>query len=253
MKKLFLALLFFCLCACAKAPSETAPPMPGDTPWDKMAAISSQDPRPCRIQFSLRFGQENDTRRVTGILWSNDNENIRLDVMAGVGTTVAKIMDNPGEFLLLSPQENKAYTHAGANRPLLRIGSPLPFDLSQLAQLLSGRYIQVYGKAAAADESGDGNVVYDLEKPAGGALEVSRNGLPQLWRTPNWSLRFRYSGEETLPDSLRLTGKGGKIAILLVKSREFPAEPFTAAQMNLAKPDGCLAQPLSSYNPARMK
>lgn len=253
MKKLFLALLLACVCACAKAPTETTP-VPGESPWDKMAAISSQDNRPCRVQFSLRFGQENDTRRVTGILWSNDNESIRLDVMAGVGATVAKLMDNPGNFLLLSPQENRAYTHTGSNRPLLRIGEPLPFDLSQLALLLAGHYAQVYGKGVeAADKSGDGGVVYELEKPAGGLLEVSQNGLPQLWRTPNWSLRFRYSENSVYPDSLRLTGKGGRIAILLVKNREFPAGPFTAEQMELVKPEGYMSLPLSKYSPSRIK
>lgn len=219
-----------------------------------MAAISSQDDRPCRIQFSLRFGQENDTRRVTGILWSNDNQNIRLDVMAGVGTTVAKIMDKPGNFLMLSPQENKAYTHTGESRPLMRIGAPLPFDLSQLARLLSGQYIEVYGKGAIEPgDSGGDSVVYELERPAGGMLEVSRNGLPQLWRTPNWSLRFKYSENETVPGSLRLTGKGGKIALLLVKSREYPPEPFTKAQMNLDKPEGYMSLPISDYSPSRIK
>lgn len=249
MKKFFLLLLSLGLAACSRHPATTLPETEA-APWEKMIALSTQPERPSRVQFSLRFGQEGNTRRVNCVLWSNDHDDVRLDVTAGVGATVARIKDRPGNFLLVAPTEKKAYEHNGPNRPLLRIGSPLPFNLSQLDQLLNGYYGKVYGHAYAAVQSSSPDaVIYKLDEPAEGTLEVGTNGLPIQWKTSAWKLQFRYENEQPYPDGLRLTGAGNRLANLLVKKREYPDQNFSPAQMALETEKGIQLLPLANYKP----
>ena len=94
MKK-FLALCCLCslvlLTACAKQPSlEMTPEAQArlEERWQKFTA-RGQDAAmaPYRLQMSLRFGTEGDTRRVTALFWGNSQRRLRMDVMAGVGAT----------------------------------------------------------------------------------------------------------------------------------------------------------------------
>lgn len=250
MKKILLAILLPLLFACAKQAPVAPPEATGlDKPWQLLTEISRQNDGPSRLGLSLRFGREGDTRRVTALLWSNDYKTVRLDVMAGVGTAVAKILDQPDHFLLVAPTENRAFEHSGSNRPLLRVGAPLPFNLSQLAELLAGHYAQVFGASPGSARQDGENVKYELEKPAGGSLEVAADGLPANWKTGGWNVRFRYGDDQTVPSSLRLTGQDGKIAVLLVKNREYPGEAFSERQMELKAPAGTRLLPLSQYKP----
>ena len=89
MKKLVIFCCLALLCACARQPVlETSPENRAvlEQRWQKFAAVSSADKsEPYRLQLSLRFGTEGDTRRVTALFWGNSERQLRLDVMAGVG------------------------------------------------------------------------------------------------------------------------------------------------------------------------
>lgn len=249
MKKILVVFLALFLCACAgKKPPIQESAM--DEPWMLMQTASEEaGNRPYRLQVSLRFGEEGNTRRVTALIWGNNEENLRLDIMAGVGAIIAKISQNGNKFLLIA--DDKAYEHEGANKPLLRIGMPLPFDLNQLAALLNGRYADFFGKEYVSAEMRNGNPVYELSGPAAGELELNAEGLPLTWKQggAGWRLEFAY-GENFLPRTLKLANGQGKKAILLVRQRHFPAEPFPPEQMELELPEGVEVMPLSKYNPS---
>lgn len=251
MKKLcilFLALLLF---ACAKKSvgPQTETPELGQY-WQKMLAAPAQTD-PYRMQVSLRFGSEGDTRRVTGIIWGNNDENIRLDIMAGVGAVIAKIEESGDHFLLFEPSANRAFVHDGPNRPLLKIGVPLPFTLIQLADLLNGHYARVFGSEYTDCALQDGVPCYNLEGDAAGVLSLDANGLPQEWmqQGQGWRLAISY-GDNNLPKAIRLENARGKKAILLVKVRETPDKPFDQEQMRLVPPEETPVLPLSEYKPA---
>lgn len=252
MKKAVIIFMAILLCACARQGAITSAPESGQAGkrWE-MLAEKDQPDRPYRAQFSMRFGEDGDTRRVTGILWGNDDQNLRMDIMAGVGVVIGKISDNVDHFLLYAPRENKAYFHDGANKPLLRIGVPLPFDLASLAALLNGHYNAVFGtEYKNAQDGSGGNIDYDLEGSPGGTLALAPDGLPVSWIQDNgaWKMDMAYEGD--LPRSLKLAGKNGKKAIVLVKEREFPAKPFTEGQMSLELPPSVQKLPLSKYKPS---
>lgn len=262
MKKLALICLCLLVCACARQPvTPGAPDAAGEgalaARWQAYCATAGEAAEPYRLQLSLRFGTEGDTRRVTALLWGNDERQLRLDVMAGVGVTVAKILEDGAHFLVYAPTENKAYFHQGASRPLLKVGVPVPFDLSRLAALLTGRYAQAFGSAyASAQPEADGTAVYALEGTPGGSLTLDAAGRPIRWRADEangWRMAIVYddAASRPLPRRLELTHGNGQRAILLVKEREKPAAPFTEAQLSLNVPDGAPLLPLAQYRVAR--
>ena len=124
MKKIIVFCCLVLLCACARQPVlQTSPENRAvlEQRWQKFAALgAAEKSKPYRLQLSLRFGTEGDTRRVTALFWGNSQRQLRLDVMAGVGTTVAKILEDGQHFLVYSPSENKAYFYQGATKPLLQ-------------------------------------------------------------------------------------------------------------------------------------
>lgn len=254
-------LLFCCaalLCACAKKPVMDMSPEAQariEGRWQKFIAASAAVPAaPYRLQMSLRFGAQGDTRRVTALFWGNNENQLRLDVMAGVGAVVAKILEDGQHFLVYSPRENRAYFYQGASKPLLQVGVPVPFNLGHLAQLLNGRYAGVFGREyAQASFLPDGGARYELEGKPGGTLTLDARGLPVAWReapqgSKGWSMEIAYSdGPEPLPRRLTLSHSNGKRAIVLVKEREKVPAAFTPEQMALTLPEGAPLLPLEQY------
>ena len=257
MKKLVIFCCLALLCACARQPAlETTPEnrVALEQRWQKFAAIGAAEKAdPYRLQMSLRFGTEGDTRRVTALFWGNSQRQLRLDVMAGVGTTVAKILEDGQHFLVYSPSENKAYFYQGAAKPLLQVGVPVPFNLVHLADLLNGRYTAVFGNQFDKTAfSADGKAVYDLEGQPGGRLTLNEQGLPVEWQEqPNgkgWSMEIQYSDDAVpLPRRLNLAHSNGKRAIVLIKEREKPSQPFTKEQMALPLPEDAPLLPLAKF------
>lgn len=252
MKKFLALLLPLLLLACAKSGPVTEPPEQEieRARWDLMETAPEE--RPYTIQFSLRFGEEGNTRRITGILWGNDTESLRMDIMAGVGVTVAKISDSPGQFLLYSPRDNKAYVHEGEEKPLMRIGMPLPFTLQMLAALLNGDYSKVFGtEYSSAELLKNGCAAYALSGGPKGVVEVDPEGMPVSWSQGDKGWRMALSPEEgsRLPKSLKFSSSDGKRAIVLVKERE-SGEAFNKERMELVIPAGAQKLPLSKYRPS---
>lgn len=256
MKKFLVVFMAMALCACAR--TGTRPQLdqsPVMQAWDNMQRLSATQDKPYRIQLSMRFGEEGNTRRVTGVLWGNgDDSSFRLDIMAGVGAAVAMISEDKDEFRVYSPQENRVYTQTGDARPLLKIGVPVPISLTQLADLLAGRFANVFsGQPETASANNSGEAVYTLTGAMAGELEVSAAGAPIGWRqkTGGWTLDLGYAENgQTLPKSLKLRNANGKMAIILVKERDINVEQFTQKQLQLTLPPGTLVLPLSQFRPS---
>ncbi len=262
MKKagLFLCLFALALCACVRQPTiapDGAASKELDARWQKM--LSGNDARrtgPFRMQMSLRFGSQGDTRRVTALLWGNDFNRLRLDVMAGVGAVVGRILDDGEHFLLYAPTESKAYFHQGMNKPLLNMGgNPMPFSLARLASLLDGAYADVFGRSYIASSPGkDGLAGFTLSSALGGELLLDKEGKPKLWReTPGggkgWVMDISADdGAAGKPDKLSLKHSNGKIAVLLVKEREAPAR-FADDQLKFTLPPDVPVLPIAQYKP----
>lgn len=260
MKKPFLlavaafGMLFLGACACQTADS-LSPAATDDGRWRQYASVAQPASTPYRIGMSLRFGEEGNTRRVTALLWGNGNADLRLDVMAGVGALVASVADKGDAFLLYAPRDHVAYVHEGSNKPLLKIGVPVPFGLSQLSALLRGQYAQVFGteyrNARPGPADAEGSLAYLLEGRPGGLLCLDAQGRPVRWqekegREHGWIMDIDYD-DAALPRRLKLSHDNGKRAIVLIKDRETPAAPFSADAMRLDLPADTRILPLEKF------
>ena len=258
---LCLALILLLLNACASRQGEKPlEPVVLQNIWKgytQYAAKSAEERlRPSRLQASLRFGGNDDGRRVIVLLWENGDGPIRLDVRAGAGMSAAKILQTDTRFLVYSMQENRAYYHDGPQQSLLAYGLPLPFGLRDLAALLAGDYGAVFGLTPPIDprSAQDGGMTFMLPKKGtpGGLLELDSRGLPRTWKEENngWRLTFSHDGDEAFPrpEQIEARHANGKYAILLVKERQRPDRPFTPEQLELKLPPGVQELPM-----ARMK
>lgn len=251
MKKLLcLIILLFMASACARQPSTVAPPADSATRWQAFLARSEAvKEAPYLLNASLRFGTEGDTRRVTALLWGNGSQSLRMDVMAGIGAVIAKIWESGDEFLVYSPTENRAFFHQGSNKPLLRVGVPVPFALDELAALLNGRLTAVFGRQYADSQAlASGNVGFTLTSAAGGLLEIDAQGQAVAWQengSRGWNMTIAYD-EAGLPRRVSLRHPDGQTAVLLVKDRQSPA-PFSQEQLSLLLPDSTPVLPLERY------
>ncbi len=250
-----LCLTVCCLlaCACARQPVSLAPEQANAT-WQRyLAAAGHTPPTAGRAQLSLRFGKEGDSRRVTALMWGNRNGPLRLDIMAGVGVSVAKIAETDTTFLIYAPYDKKAYVHSGPQKPLLKVGLPIPLQLSAVFDLLNGEYAALFGERhAGATLNAKQEVVFSVQDgPLTGTLTLTENGQPARWRQEGgkgWEMTILYD-ESTppLPRRVDLIHTDGHQAIVLVKNRETLTTPFTEAQMRLTLPEGTPVAPLSEY------
>jgi len=264
MKKLPRSLILLCLApalfllnACATRqsdkPLEAAVSRNIWNSYTQYAAKSAEERRrPSRVQASLRFGGNDDGRRVIVLLWENGDGPIRLDVRAGVGVSAAKILQTDSRFLVYSMQENRAYYHDGPQQSLLAYGLPLPFGLRDLAALLAGDYGAVFGLTPPDDprSARDGGMHFALPKKGtpGGVLELDSRGLPISWKEEQggWRLAFTHDGDEAFPrpEQIEARHTNGNYAILLIKERQRPDRPFTPEQLDLKLPPDARMLPL---------
>ena len=241
MKHSLPLLLALCLllasCAGRGGPAgEQADPIAAARVWNAYLERADNAAEPYQDALSLRFGREGDTRRVTALMWGNGERALRLDVMAGVGVTVAMVAQSGEHFLIVSPMEKKAYFHEGERSPLLRVGVPLPLDLFQLDALLHGRYQAVFGTGYAAATTAKAGICFALTDGVGGSLTLDGAGLPAVWENDSWQARLSLD-DRGLVQRLDVASARGDRGILLVKERS-PHAPFTDEQLRIVIPEG---------------
>ncbi len=261
LRHITLLCLFVSLCACGKSPQLPPPShVDADALWQRYSADAHSPLTPFRSSFSLRFGTEGDTRRVTAILWGNSKEELRLDVNAGIGVTIAKILENHDTVLIYLPTDNVAFFHEGIQKPLFNVGVPMPLGLAHLTSILEGRYSTVFGTQRTDDIEGvsgsalpEHAVQFTLKDSAfEGTLVLDTQARPVRWQsedTDEWTVLLAYRDDAVVPYKLTIThADTGKKALLLVKDRRQNLTPFTETQMQLILPNDTVVRPLKDWH-----
>lgn len=246
-----LLMAFLLLAACAKQPTLPAVDSGEATAvWERFVSLP-ESTAPYRLNMSLRYGPENDTRRVTALMWGNGTGSaggtgsVRLDVSAGMGALVARLAENGPDFVAVSPRENRAWVHKSTDpydtspRVLINFGLPLPLGLTHMSDLLQGNFQRVFGSEQGRNPVRTASgIQYTLTGRFAGQLLLSPDGLPLRWTDSKaWTMDLAYdAAAPTQPDKITLLHADGQQAIVLVKTREVPNTSYTERQLSLEVP-----------------
>ena len=214
-----------------------------------------------RISASVRYTTPQETQRVSALLWGNGKPGspypLRLDLLAGVGSIVAKVRETEHSFTAFVPDENVAYIHPEGARTLASFGVPIPLDLHSLTQMLTGRGHVLLLPAGASLEApmptgftvSQEGVRFPLPTaPLGGSLLLSPEGVPVEWQEDGdkgWVIGIEPENTGSLrPAKLRISHPNGYGALLVLKEITAMPAPFTKENMNLVLPKGVTERPL---------
>ena len=268
----FLCLLLFCS-ACSPhtagpKPDAGALPESGDKAvriWQRYAAraaVAQSITGPFRLSANLRYtAASGESTRVSALLWGNGKAAspypLRLDLLAGIGSVVAKIREDSTSFVAFAPDDKTAYTHARDDRTLVSFGVPIPLALDDLTLLLTGHGDKLFMPAGVRTDSGAPPVrkltaqgaSYQVDNaPLPGILELSDTGAPIAWREQRedgWRIEIEPEDENPLlPRKLRISHPKGYSALILVKEVARVSPPYTSAQLDLPLPPGTAVKPL---------
>lgn len=141
------------------------------------------------------------------LFWSNGTLPIRLDVMAGVNSLAARLLEDQNLFVAYAPGEEKALVHEGRERIQMNFGKPVPLSLRDFSALMRGRFHEVFGpvRGEKPSRTEEGNLRFLLRGGLqAGELDLTPAGLPVRWAQPDgWIMSIGY-GDETPPLPYRI-------------------------------------------------
>ena len=258
-----LCLALTVLVACVR-PVDTAhipaDPVAAESIWTRFINTSARTEAasgPFRLNATLYYSGKEDSQRVTAYLWGNGDTTehlpLRLDILMGPGSVLAAIREDSQGIFIHVPREETVYHAADSN--LLAIDVPVPFSLTDLAWIVTGRYANLFAPqdndtktlfhTAALHE--DGSIEYTVPNaPLSGNVTIDVNGLPRAWTDGNgWMLDIEYWPDSTRPTPRKLSIKHteGRQATLIVRTLDHP-QPFAPKQLQLTVPPGTRLAPL---------
>ena len=247
-----LALALLGGCVPRQTPLVAASPDMAASTWaafTNYSAARAAATAPFRLQCGLRYsGPQGEGNRANAVIWGNNDQLIRLDVMAGIGMLVGRVRQSDEGLLIHSPREDKAWTYQGQGKALLSFGMPVPLTLPDVVAILQGRYLDVFGPVQGRSpyEAGQGNISFRLE---GGRLPgdvtLTPDGLLTHWQeAPGaWSMTVTYDDSiPPLPKEIEIDHPEGRRAVLSVIARQSPASRFSDTQLRLDLPPGTVLE-----------
>lgn len=201
--------------------------------WEKFISHTI-DEKPYTLQGSFRFGDKDNTNRVNYIFWSNGSLPLRVDVMAGVGASIAKVREDTDEVLMYLVQDKKAMLMENYHEmnPLVSLGMPVPISFYEMSLLLRGGFNQVLQDIHLDTVKTSKNAKRDYEKYSyyfssvnmDGLVQLNDNGLPMHCEIDNtWAFDLVYEEKSMLPHRVVISSLLDDYkAILLVKERSTP-------------------------------
>lgn len=273
---LYAAFLF----ACAPKQTVVPPPAPplAQTPsddatgeiWNRFvsrAGTAEIMSGPFRIAATVRYtDQSGKNQRASALLWGNGEKQtpypLRLDLTAGPGVTVAKARETKDRFLVFVPDDKRAYVHTGGGRTLASFGVPVPFSLSDLTLLLSGRggalFLPPDDRNSLPEQRGRTEKGARFSLPSAalqGELELSADGAPVAWKElrPNgWRMDIEPDDANPLqPKRLRISHPQGHNALVVVREIARVSPPYSREQLDLPLPPGTETRPLEEEPPTK--
>ena len=196
-------------------------------------------------------------------LWGDFGRPLRLDVRAGIGTSLAFLREAGDGLTAFYPGEKRVYfTHGDPARGARRLGLPLPFSLDDLARVLAGSLDTLVTDRSPDMEATADGFVYRLASGPVRGLTLDETGRPVLMEGPVevagadgaeeegiWRLRLDKYPDADEPDPwlarrLVLELPGNRRGVLHIMDRELRLDRWEQGALRLTVPDGVETVPL---------
>lgn len=255
------ALLAALLAGCTPKPILDPDTDPAAWAWQEFRAkrLGLKPPPALLMRGSFTYtspAPRSKTNRTVMLFFGDQGGPLRLDVQAGVGTSLAFIRESGEGLLAFYPDRRTAYKHWDPVLGAQRLGLPFPFSLADLARLVAGDFSTlipgVHGEVRPVNSTG---FQYAFSKGRVTSLTLDYMGNPvamtgPLHRPPRedgvkregetWTITFGSYGDNGQRPCNMLTVDlpDGENGVLRIKSRELKLEPWPAQSLDLALPDG---------------
>ncbi len=197
------------------------------------------------LKASFYFSSAGRTNRTILDFWGNRDYPLRLNIRAGVGATLALMREDADGLLVFHPTENKAYRHSDSRTAVSAMGLDLPFNLRDLAALLTGPATRLLPAEYASVRQEGGLYVYAMSQdlpvaevrlhPDGRLASFSGHGAG-LWSIAVEA--YRQVGGASVPERLAMAVPPSQSATLRVRSLDLRASPWPPAALSLELPPG---------------
>jgi hypothetical protein len=241
-------------CAPQRPGLREQPPDPGRQ-WRaflEKSAAGSQRPGGFRIKASLNLDTPEGSHRIVFRLWGNYELPMRVDLTTGFGTPFAMWRVDSERFLAYYPGQQRAYVGSSSRRTSAAFGLRTPFELPELAWLLTARFDKVLSEDfQSAREGAQGRWIYRLGESRAGRKAVldGRGRMVALSgsRPYSWSIEFsRYaaSAVRPLPRKVVLSRNGTENAVIRIKDALLGRQPWKESSLQLRLPEDTMYLPL---------
>ncbi|WP_300156149.1 hypothetical protein [Solidesulfovibrio sp.] len=197
------------------------------------------------LSGSMSFSRANRSGRLNYRLFGNAGGATRLDLTTPVGGAYASLFEDNRGFYAFVPDKNAVYRHSDSRQGAAKLGMPLPFSLSEMAAVTSGRFEALApARYASAKKTAEG---YEYAFSGGtrlSSLTLDFAGNPRhLVGVGIEPWRIDFADDEAGPGltapvarRITLTTPGGATLVVRVKTVQPRPSPYPAADLELPVP-----------------
>ncbi len=196
-----------------------------------------------KITASLFYSTPKRGNRTLLSFWGNYAYPLRLDVTAGIGASLSHFRDDGQLWVAYFPGDGRAYTHTDAILGQRALGLPFPFNLRELASLLSGDLSGFVPKDYASALTAPDGVGFSLDDSRASVMVLDAQARPVRLAGPMsqpWTLtlsEYPDLGEAGgMARKLDLDLPGEEKAVLRIKSLEMKNQSWPLAGLKLPLP-----------------
>ena len=233
-----------------------APAPPADGLWRtfEQRRADADDAAGILATASLHYADAGKSHRLTLKLWGAPALPLRMDLAAGVGTTVAMLLEESTGWTGYFPSEEAAYAGPDALFGQQALGMDLPFTLRELAGMVTGTYA---GFAPISYETGepapDESARY-VFAPVGPVtrMTLDAQGRPVVFagrlHGRKWTMTLSRHREtpSAPPGRIDISMEPDTRATLRIKRLERRTTPWPGTALKLPLPPGTAITPLAA-------
>lgn len=215
------------------------------------------------VNASFYFSSPKRSNRTMLEFWGNFGLPLRLDVRAGIGTSLAHFREDDSGLLAFYPDRRAAYAHNDPVQGARILELPLLFSLGEFGRAMAGSISALVPEPfATAARNPDGTFSYGFTGgrieslvlgPSGRPLALTGRIEPRGSRPGGpWRLEFsdfEEGGAPALAQKITLSLPGEEKGVLRIKTRELKLTPWPAKALDMALPDGTIVYLLDRQAP----